>query len=1315
MATIVLSAVGAAAGSAIGGTALGLSSVVIGRAVGATLGRVIDQSLLGGGSQAVETGKVERFRIVGASEGSTVGQIYGRTRVGGQVIWASRFRERRRTTTSSAGGKGSAPKTKTTTFSYSVSLAIALCEGEIARIGRIWADGIEIEPDTLTMRVYTGAQDQLPDAKIEAIEGAGNVPAYRGLAYVVIENLQLRRFGNRVPQLSFEVVRPAQADVPGGQSLQGLVKGVALIPGSGEYALATTRVHYANGAGHNQSANVNSPSGKTDFATSLEVLGQELPNAQSTLLVASWFGDDLRCGTCQLKPKVEQKLLDGAPMPWRVSGLDRDSADQVATVNGVKQYGGTPADAAVIEAIAALRDAGKEVVFYPFILMDQVAGNGLTNPYTGAAEQPALPWRGRITGSLAPGVAGSPDQSLQAEIEVADFFGLASVSDFSPVTETGVKIPWAGSFDAVSVAYSGPHEWSYRRFILHYAHLCALAGGVDAFCIGSEMRGLTQLRGAAGFPAVEALKQLAVDVRTILGPGVKIGYAADWSEYFGYHPQDGSGDVYFHLDPLWAHPEIDFIGIDNYMPASDWRDGADHADAHWGAIYAQDYLQSNIEGGEGYDWYYPTPEARESQRRAPITDGAHGEDWIYRYKDLRSWWQNPHHERIGGVRQPASTVWQPQSKPFWFTEFGCAAVDKGTNQPNKFLDPKSSESSVPHFSSGVRDDLIQAQYLRAMIDYWEDPARNPVSDVYGGPMLDMSRAHAWAWDTRPFPHFPANTGLWSDGENYDRGHWLNGRVGSQALAAVVAEICARSGVTDVDVTQLYGAVRGYTVEDLDGARAALQPLMLAFGFDAIERDGKIVFRNRDGRELGAIDPEALVLEADQDGRIEHVRAPEAETAGRVRLTFVEAEGDYEARAAESIFPDEESQSVAASEFPLVMTQAEGRATTERWLAESRVARDRANFALPLSRLDIGAGDVVTLPDGQYRIDRIDQGESRRVEAVRVEPGVYVPSDATSTPASLQAFVPPVPVYPVFMDLPLLTGEESPHAPHLAVTANPWPGAVAVYSAPEDAGYAVNTTLYDEATIGVTESVLPAARPALWDRGPALRVRLFSGALSSADMAQVLNGANVAAIGDGSSDNWELFQFAEAQLVDPDTYELRFRLRGQAGSDVSIPAEWPEGSLFVLMDGVPEQLDLNIATRDLARHYRIGTEGRGYDDPSFVHRVEAFKGIGLRPLSPVHLRAREQANGDALVTWIRRTRIDGDSWSGVEVPLGEGSELYQLRVRAPGGAVLFETFLSAPNWTYGAAQRALDGPGVTVEVAQLSDQFGAGPFTALTLA
>ena len=1301
MATIVLSAIGAAAGAGFGGTLLGLSGAVIGRALGATLGRAIDQRLLGVGSEAVESGRMDRFRLTGASEGTPIANMFGRMRLGGQVIWASRFVEQRTTT---GGGKGT-PQPQVTEFSYSVSLAIALCEGEITGIGRIWADGAEIARGGLSIRVYPGSEDQIADPKIEAVEGAGNAPAYRGIAYVVIEDLALAPFGNRIPQLTFEVFRPAQPVgaglVPG---MNKIVEAVALIPGTGEYALATTRVHYDDGPGRNRSANVNSPSGKTDFATSIEALREELPNCGSVSLVVSWFGNDLRCASCTLKPKVEQSALDGVGMPWTVSGISRGGAAVIAQQDDRPVYGGTPADKSVIEAIRALKADGKAVMFYPFILMDQQAGNGKMDPWTGSADQPALPWRGRITLSVAPGQSGTPDRTAAAAAEVAAFFGTAAIGDFTA--------------SPAGVTYTGSPQFSYRRFILHYAHLAAQAGGVDAYCIGSEMPGLTQIRGAVdSFPAVAALRQLAADVRLILGPAVKISYASDWSEYFGYDA--GAGNRYFHLDPLWADANIDFIGIDNYMPLSDWRDGIEQADFAWGSIYNLDYLRANIAGGEGYDWYYTSREAELAQLRTPITDGANDEPWVYRYKDLKNWWALEHHERIAGVRQVTPTGWVPMAKPIWFTELGCAAIDKGSNQPNRFLDPKSSESGLPKYSNGRRDDLMQMQYLRAMTSYWQDPTNNPISDVYAAPMVDMARAHVWAWDTRPYPQFPTNAELWGDGDNYAKGHWINGRTAAQPLGNVVAELCERGGVATCDVERVYGLVRGYSMTAIETARSSLQPLMLVHGFDVAERDGVLKFKMRDGLPVASLSLENLVVANSDEGSNLTSRAASAEIAGRVRLNFIGADGNYETRSAEAIFPDETTTSVAQNELPMVLTDAEGRGVAQRWLAEARIARDRTQFSLPPSLSHLGAGDVVALDVGDgarlYRLDRIEQAGRNSIEAVRVEPGVYVASDSVEERTLPRPFVAPVPTYPLFLDLPLLTGDEVPHAPHIGVSATPWPGTVAVYSSASDDGYVLNRLLAASAIIGQTETTLFQAEPAIWDRGPPLRVKINGGVLNSVSEEAVLNGANLMAIGDGSSGRWELFQFTTATLVAPSTYELADRLRGQLGTDALMPVAWPPGSLVVLIDATLQQIELAESARGLARHYRIGAAQRGYDDPSYVHLIAAFQGIGLRPYSPAHLRSVRATTGDLGFSWVRRTRIDGDSWVSREVPLGEASEAYVIQVMQ-GMTVLRETDVASPDWTYSSVQQLADGVVVpfSVRVAQLSDRFGAGLFKGMEI-
>ena len=671
------------------------------------------------------------------------------------------------------------------------------------------------------------------------------------------------------------------------------------------------------------------------------------------------------------------------------------------------------------------------------------------------------------------------------------------------------------------------------------------------------------------------------------------------------------------------------------------------------------------------------------------------------------------------MRSSGASAWVPGSKPIWFTEIGCAAIDKGTNQPNKFLDPKSSESSLPKYSDGRRDDLIQMQYLKAQFEFWDDDTNNPTSVEYGGRMVDMDLAHVWAWDARPYPFFPLSKNLWSDGENYYRGHWLNGRTTSRSLAEVVEEICVRSGVTDIEVSNLFGYLRGYSVTGIDGARAALQPLMLAYGFEAIERNGTLIFRSRDGKAITTLTDDQLALSDEMDSAVENTRTPDAETVGRLRLNFIDADGDYDGRTEEAIFPDEAARIVSQSEVPLLLTSNEGRTVVERWLAESRVARDTIRFSLPPSRVNIGAGDVVALqnPTGtaNHRIDRVLQSGARIFEAVRVEPEVYRASDAVEAPAELRVFEPSVPVFPIFMDLPLLSGEEVEHAPHLAVASTKWPGSVAVYGSSSINGYELNTLISRAAVIGRSETLLSSRTSGVLDRGEPLRVRLTGGVLASVPLDDLMNGANVAVIGDGSSANWEVFQFADAALVDDGVYDLTTRLRGQAGTDALASTDWPPGSIFVLLDGAPTQIELAVSARGLSRHYRIGPSRESLDSSTFTHFQEAFDGIGLRPLAPAHLRANLTQTGDFEFSWIRRTRIDGDSWLSVEVPLGEDSESYQVQVLIAGGIVR-EATIGLSNWNYTAAMQVADGVSgpFSVQVAQLSGRFGPGLFRRIDI-
>nr|WP_272210661.1 glycoside hydrolase TIM-barrel-like domain-containing protein [Marinicella sp. W31]MDC2876562.1 glycoside hydrolase TIM-barrel-like domain-containing protein [Marinicella sp. W31] len=406
----------------------------------------------------------------------------------------------------------------------------------------------------------------------------------------------------------------------------------------------------------------------------------------------------------------------------------------MSTIDGGPAYGGTPNDAGLMATIADLRARGLEVYLYPFIMMDVPSANGLPDPY-GGAEQAVYPWRGRITCHPAAGWPGTSDRSVAARSEVEAFLGTAESHHFTPAAD--------------GVAFAGSDE-GYRRLVLHYAHLAAAAGGVEGFIIGSELRGLTSIRDDNGaFPFVEGLVELAADVRGIVGPSTALTYGADWSEYFGYHPNDGSGDVFFNLDALWASPDITAVGIDNYMPLSDWRDDDLASQNPDGFRVTTDpsALGSQIASGEGYDWYYQDDAARAARLRSAITDGLAGKPWVYRYKDLAGWWSHPHHDRIGGSEMATPTAWTPMSKPIWFTELGCPAVDKGSCQPNVFVDPKSAESAYPYFSNRSRSDDEQRRFLEVHLDWWAGPEA-PAN------MVDPDRIFLWCWDIRPYPAFP---------------------------------------------------------------------------------------------------------------------------------------------------------------------------------------------------------------------------------------------------------------------------------------------------------------------------------------------------------------------------------------------------------------------------------------------------------------------------------------------------------------------------------------------------------------------------------
>ncbi|MGL4729307.1 MAG: baseplate multidomain protein megatron, partial [Bosea sp. (in: a-proteobacteria)] len=295
MATLVLQAAGSMIGGAIGGPI----GAMAGRAIGGIAGALIDSSWMGGGSdkgeRLVEGPRLKEMNGLASTEGEAIPRVYGRARLGGQMIWATRFEEEVSTSVERAGrrgGKGglgrmgggsqAAQATTTVNYRYYANLAVAICEGPVSFIRRVWADGREVDLTTLTMRIYRGTEDQAPDPLITAKESTS--PAYRGTAYVVFERLALADFGNRIPQFSFEVVRR----VGGGAT--DLIRAVTLIPGATEFGYDQNARVQSYGDGVTKQENRHQLHTYNDMYAALDQMQLLLPGLQHVSLVTSWFG-----------------------------------------------------------------------------------------------------------------------------------------------------------------------------------------------------------------------------------------------------------------------------------------------------------------------------------------------------------------------------------------------------------------------------------------------------------------------------------------------------------------------------------------------------------------------------------------------------------------------------------------------------------------------------------------------------------------------------------------------------------------------------------------------------------------------------------------------------------------------------------------------------------------------------------------------------------------------------------------------------------------------------------------------------------------
>jgi hypothetical protein len=585
--------------------------------------------------------------------------------------------------------------------------------------------------------------------------------------------------------------------------------------------------------------------GYTDYRASMDQLQAQHPECVTVSLVVAWFFNSLDCTQCNIYPSTNfilgefLKLAGGPEVPpptgnwvqdhWQCSSLTEQSFPgliPLPALPGTDQfvYGGTPADQSVVRCIQDLKSRGFKVAFYPFLLG---TGSG-------------YPWRGDITypGADISQAATNAVADFMGPAQVSDF---TPNSTNLTVAYSGNVFDWTYRRMILHYANLCTVAGGVSLFVIgsELRSMEILRGP------NWTPAGQTDGSGNAiwDYPFVAALQQLAADVRTTfdnLGCNKNtttfenlITYSADWSSWMGWQPSGGDGQ-WPHLDSLWADSNIDFVSFDNYLPLTDWTTsvyplgGLDAAEwqtpvytGSWPppsnqlsglglsgppSIYSMPYVKGQIESGQYFNWYYlsgasgahgqygPDPLGSGLQVTVPTGDrGAQSRNaysanqQILAPKQLRWWWNNPHYAVYANaegawVPQGPQTEWVPNSKSIITLEYGVPAVDKGTNQPNVFYDPKSVESATPFWSIWVpapnlgyvplRDDTIQAVGLEAIYEYWNVDGNNIT--VGGLPMLNWNFCCAWNWDARPFPTWPINSSAWGDTEDWQQGDWVNG-------------------------------------------------------------------------------------------------------------------------------------------------------------------------------------------------------------------------------------------------------------------------------------------------------------------------------------------------------------------------------------------------------------------------------------------------------------------------------------------------------------------------------------------------------------
>ncbi|MDR2777982.1 MAG: glycoside hydrolase TIM-barrel-like domain-containing protein [Rickettsiales bacterium] len=1171
------------------------------------------------------SGRLSEISIQTSTYSKVIPMVYGKNKLAGNVLWLGTVQEVVNNNTTSVNvGKGQKIKQTSIDYFYFLSFAIAICAGEIASLENVWADTTLLNLANYSHRFYSGTSTQLPDTLIESVEGSGNVSAYRDISYIVFENFPLSEFNNRIPNFLFEVVRKNEIDSGSPTSLENCLGGINIVPPCGEYTLNTTSQYKAgeqfapnfldtaNGLWY--PLNRNNNSGSTDSTLALSQLTSRLANCQWFSVQTAFFGNSLDISSCTITPRVSFNYFDTgypiftAPDPYHIgSSWNRYNSPMLGT-----NYYGSP-------RFFSGSSSDESIVSF-FQRLKSMGKNTVFHPKI-LMDMEGIPSSKLLSGNIT---------------DIANFF-----------TKTN----------------------GYNAFILHYANL--LKDYLDVFLIGSELTGLTSLRNdGGGFPAVDSLIDLAGQVRTIVGSGVKISYAAGYREYH-------SVDDWYALDKLWASNYIDFVGINAYFPLTNSpQDGI-----------TKDSIKNGWFSGEGYDYItVGGSEMAVNQSKA--------------YKNMNYWWSHGHTNPNG-----TTSNWIPESKKIWFTEYGFRSLDCSTNEPYKGV------GSLPKYSSGSSDFYSQRIAIEATEEVFANSAM-------------VERKLVYCWDIRPYPFFPNRTDLWPDGSSWQQDYCLNGKTGISNANVLIYQLFKDADIDEelIENVNVDEFIDGFVINDSMSVRDALYLLQKVYFFDCVENGDKISFistkvASRNSYDITEIYDDELIASNQNNSKkfVTTTIAAIDDMPKRLSLIFLDKNNNYDTTSVYAERICRESNKCDVETLPMVLDLEKARNIAEISLYSSWLDRIAFDFILPLKYLYLNCSDLI-------KLQVADEGAHiLKIKTIVLENNV-LKIHSTEFNARIYEYIKnelPEPAPEIvgevgdtnlrIFEIPAISLEMLDKI-YVFFALNGqfvnWPGANLYFSNNNRKSYESIGELTANSMSGRVINSAVATRPYYFDNLNRLRIS-FHGAidvslLENIDDLELYGGKNRALYAN------EIIQFKNIVLNPDGSYSISGLLRGLYGTEEEIYRH-KSGDKFLILNNNLLSQEFSNDKINFEFSYKAVTFDR--DISKAATQIYSVKGKNLEPLAPCHFKYKLTEN-ILTMNWESRRRGYRNWTSGItDDDLGDTGEKYYLEIFREE-ILLDKISTNERQCEYIMGEDEL-AP-TKIKLCQINDLFGRGKFLEMHL-